>query len=99
LPGRLLRRALSDVDASERTAVLYFHPYEFHRGWLNLSRPAWRRGLRADNLKFTLSRILLHNFCTGLIGQRLKPLLAQFEFMPLGDIYRATREGSIDARG
>jgi polysaccharide deacetylase family protein (PEP-CTERM system associated) len=99
LPGRLLRRALSDADASERTAVLYFHPYEFHRGWLNLSRPAWRRGLRAGNMKLTLSRVLLHNFGTGLIGRRLKPLLTQFKFMPLGDIYRATREGSIDGGG
>ncbi|MDP8949552.1 MAG: polysaccharide deacetylase family protein [Actinomycetota bacterium] len=92
LPGRLLRRALDDIDASKRTAVLYFHPYEFHSGWLNPSWPAWRRSLRASNLKFTLSRILLHNLRTNLIGQRLKPLLTRFRFMPLGDIYRATRE-------
>jgi polysaccharide deacetylase family protein (PEP-CTERM system associated) len=92
LPGSLLRRALDDIDTSGRTAVLYFHPYEFHAGWLNPSWPAWRRSLRASNLKFTLSRILLHNFGTDLIGQRLKPLLARFRFMPLGDIYRATHE-------
>jgi polysaccharide deacetylase family protein (PEP-CTERM system associated) len=101
LPGRLLLRALDDIDASERTAVLYFHPYEFHQGWLNPSWPAWRRSLRASNRKFTLSRILLHNFRTDLIGQRLKPLLARFRFAPLGDIYRATHEigeGSMDAR-
>ncbi len=101
LPGRLLQRALNAIDESGRTAVLYFHPYEFHTGWLSPSRPAWRRSLRASNLKFTLSRILLHNFRTNVIGQRLKPLLAKFEFMPLGDIYRATheiREGSIEGR-
>ena len=101
LPGRLLRRALYDIDAGGRTAVLYFHPYEFHRGWLNPSWPAWRRSLRASNLKFTLSRILLHNFRTNLIGERLKPLLSRFRFMPLGDIYRAThdiREGSVNGR-
>ncbi len=92
LPGRLLRRALDDIDADGRTAVLYFHPYEFHRGWLNPSWPAWRRSLRASNLKFTLSRILLHNFRTEIIGQRLKPLLARFRFVPLGDVYRATHE-------
>jgi polysaccharide deacetylase family protein (PEP-CTERM system associated) len=101
LPGGLLRRALNDIDVSERTAVLYFHPYEFHPGWLNPSWPAWRRSLRAGNLKFTLSRIALHNLRTDVIGQRLEPLLARFEFMPLGYIYRAThetREGSVDGR-
>jgi polysaccharide deacetylase family protein (PEP-CTERM system associated) len=99
LPGSVLLRALTDVDASKRTAVLYFHPYEFYPGWLNPSWPAWRRSLRASNLRFTLSRILLHNFRTQLIGQRLRPLLTRFEFMPLGDIYRAAhevREGSMD---
>ena len=101
LPGRLLQRALNAIDESGRTAVLYFHPYEFHTGWLSPSRPAWRRSLRASNLKFTLSRILLHNFRTNLIGERLKPLLSRFRFMPLGDIYRATheiREGSVNCR-
>ena len=101
LPGRLLLRALEDIDAGGRTAVLYFHPYEFHRGWLNPSWPAWRRSLHASNLKFTLSRILLHNLRTDLIGERLKPLLRRFKFMPLGDIYRATheiREGSLEGR-
>ena len=97
LPSRLLHRALNDIDASNRTAVLYFHPYEFHPGWLNLPRSVWRRSLRANDLKFTLSRILLHNFRTSYIVQCLKPLLARFEFMPLGDIYRATTpERSMD---
>ncbi len=101
LPARLLLRALEDIDAGGRTAVLYFHPYEFHEGWLNPSWPAWRRSLRASNLKFTLSRILLHNFRTNLIAERLKPLLGRFRFVPLGDIYRATheiREGSLEGR-
>src|SRR5215217_4254992 len=38
LPGRLLLRALSDLDEDERIAVLYFHPYEFHTRWLLPSR-------------------------------------------------------------
>ena len=99
LPGSLLRRALDDIDTRGRTAVLYFHPYEFHEGWLNPSWPAWRRSLRASNLKFTLSRILLHNLRTDVIGERLKPLLGRFRFVPLGEIYRATheiREGSLE---
>jgi polysaccharide deacetylase family protein (PEP-CTERM system associated) len=99
LPSNLLHRALNGFDESERTAVLYFHPYEFHTGWLNPSWPAWQRSLRASNLRFTLSRILLHNFRTNLIGQRLKPLLARFRFMPLGDIYRATHEISEGSTG
>lgn len=99
LPGRLLRRALNDIDAEERMAVLYFHPYEFHPGWLNPSWSAWRRSLRTSNLKFTLSRILLHNFRTNLIGQHLKSLLKQFEFVPLGEIYRATARGQRREHG
>ena len=102
LPGPLLLRAFDDIDAGGRTAVLYFHPYEFHRGWLTPSPAAWRRGARASNLKFTLSRILLHNFRTSLIGQRLKPLLTRYRFAPLGEIYRATHEigeGSTNGRG
>jgi polysaccharide deacetylase family protein (PEP-CTERM system associated) len=101
LPGCILRRALDDIDASKRTAVLYFHPYEFHAGWLNPSWPAWRQSFRASNLRFTLSRILVHNLRTNHIARRLKPLLARFRFMPLGDIYRATHEingGSIGGR-
>jgi polysaccharide deacetylase family protein (PEP-CTERM system associated) len=89
LPGGLLLRAMEDMDAGGRTAVFYFHPYEFQPGPLIPSWTAWRRGLSASNLKFTLSRILLHNLCTSLIGRRLKPLLARFEFVPLGVIHRA----------
>ena len=97
LPDRLVYRALNAIDESGLTAVLYFHPYEFHTGWLVPSRLAWQRSLRASNLKFTLSRVFLHNVRTNVIAQRLRPLLARFEFMPLGGVYRATfgsREGS-----
>jgi polysaccharide deacetylase family protein (PEP-CTERM system associated) len=90
LPSALVDRALSAIDEGGRTAVLYFHPNEFHTGWLVPSRLAWR-SLRANNWKFTLSRILLHNLRTNVIGQRLRPLLSRFQFMPLGDLYRATR--------
>jgi polysaccharide deacetylase family protein (PEP-CTERM system associated) len=96
LPERLVYRALNAIDESGLTTVLYFHPYEFHTGWLTPSRLAWQRSLRASNLKFTLSRVFLHNVRTNVIAQRLLPLLTRFEFMPLGDVYRATfgsREG------
>jgi polysaccharide deacetylase family protein (PEP-CTERM system associated) len=94
LPRRVLHRALNDIDISKRTAVLYFHPYEFHHGWLNPSRRAWQRSLRANHLKFTLSRILLHNFRTNLICQRLRSLLVQFKFVPLGDIHHSRQGGA-----
>jgi polysaccharide deacetylase family protein (PEP-CTERM system associated) len=97
LPDHLVYRALNAIDESGLTAVLYFHPYEFHTGWLIPSRLAWQRSLRASNLKFTLSRVFLHNVRTNVIAQRLRPLLARFEFMPLGGVYRAafgSREGS-----
>jgi polysaccharide deacetylase family protein (PEP-CTERM system associated) len=84
LPGVLLRRALTEIDASGRTAVFYFHPYEFHHGWLYLTDLAWRHRLRRAHLIYSL----LHNFCTNLIVLRLKPLLTQFEFTSLGEIYR-----------
>lgn len=89
LPGQLISRALTELDAEECTAVLYFHPYEFHKGGLNPSRETWRRRLPARHLKFALSRILLHNFRTDSIQQCLRPLLTQFTFQPLGEIYRA----------
>jgi polysaccharide deacetylase family protein (PEP-CTERM system associated) len=95
LPDRLVHCAFDAIDESGLTAVLYFHPYEFHDGWLIPPRPAWRGGLRTGNLKFAFSRILLHNFRTGVVGRRLRPLLARFEFKPLGDIYRATHDGDL----
>ncbi len=83
LPRRLLRRAMLDGEAAGRTAVLYFHPYEFSRRRLTLAGLSWRQRLRPAHLKFSV----LHNAGTGLIGRRLRPLLAQFAFGPLGDIY------------
>jgi hypothetical protein len=37
-PRALLDRALADLQAEQVPAVLYFHPYEFHRGFLRLSK-------------------------------------------------------------
>ena len=83
LPRRLLRRALLDGAAAGRTAVLYFHPYEFSRRRLSLAGLSWRQRLRPAHLKFNV----LHNAGTGLIGRRLRSLLAEFAFGRLGDIY------------
>jgi polysaccharide deacetylase family protein (PEP-CTERM system associated) len=89
LPGGLLRRAIADVDAEGRTAVLYVHPYEFHTGWLVLPRSAWRRALSGSDPKIAVSRILLHNFRTGVIAQRLGTITKHFAFAPLGEIHEA----------
>jgi hypothetical protein len=78
---------------------MYFHPYEFHDGWLIPPSPAWRGGLRAGNLKFAFSRVLLHNFRTKVVGRRLRLLLERFEFMPLGEIYRTRHGGLIKEHG
>jgi polysaccharide deacetylase family protein (PEP-CTERM system associated) len=87
LPGFLLARALATIDREGGTAVLYFHPHEFHRG---LIYP--RHFLRLSNRRKTmvvLRHTVLHNLCTGMIVRRLKPILAGRRFTTLGEIYRA----------
>lgn len=83
LPAFVLSRGLADLDSCGRAAVLYFHPYEFHSGWLYLSNLSWSERLNAEYLKF-LQR---HNFLTSRIALRLRPLLEQFTFAPLGQLY------------
>ena len=83
LPTALLRRALRDGEAAGRIAVLYFHPYEFSRRRLSLAGLSWRQRLRPAHLKLSV----LHNAGTGLIGWRLRSLLAEFAFGPLGDTH------------
>jgi polysaccharide deacetylase family protein (PEP-CTERM system associated) len=84
LPSALLRHALAKLDANACTAVLYFHPYEFHQEWLYLNGLAWRHLQKAVNVKYCL----LHNFCTGRIIQQVREFLTCFRFMPLAEIYR-----------
>jgi polysaccharide deacetylase family protein (PEP-CTERM system associated) len=84
LPLPALRCALSQAEAARRPAVLYFHPYEFHRGWLYLSGLSWRERLHAANVRFSL----LHNVGTAAIEARLRALLRGFAFAPLGELYR-----------
>lgn len=84
LPARLLQRAFHDLDEDGATAVLYFHPYEFHRGWLAVKKLSWRQRLRPSTMKYTL----LHNACTRQIAGRLQSLLRRYSFQPLGEIYR-----------
>jgi polysaccharide deacetylase family protein (PEP-CTERM system associated) len=84
MPRRVLRRALEQIERARRPAVLYFHPYEFHRGWLYLSGLSWRQRLNAAHLRFGV----LHNVATGAVSGRLRSLLAEFKFAPLRELYR-----------
>jgi len=84
-PGSVLRRALKDLDGRGQTAVLYFHPYEFHRGWLYSPRLPLSAAVKRDNIKYTI----LHNLGTGLIEKRLRPMLREFTFRPLVQIAAA----------
>jgi polysaccharide deacetylase family protein (PEP-CTERM system associated) len=83
LPGAVLYRALASNDAAGHSSVLYFHPYEFHRGWLYLSGLAWRQRVDPAHLRFAL----LHNLATGAVARRLVALLREFSFAPLGDLH------------
>ncbi len=86
-PRRLLHRAVEQLDRESRSAVLYFHPYEFHRGWLYLSGLAWRQWLDPAHLRFGV----LHNMATAAVSRRLRSLLCHFTFVPLGELYRRYR--------
>ncbi|MBV9281523.1 MAG: polysaccharide deacetylase family protein [Chloroflexi bacterium] len=84
-PASLLKRALGQMDRAGETAVLYFHPYEFHTSWLYLSGLRRRQLFHAAYVKY----LLAHNLGTGRILQRLSVLLNEFEFRPLGELYRS----------
>lgn len=84
LPGGVLRRALADMDANGCPAVLYFHPYEFHRQWLHLSGLRWRDRLTVPNVKYSI----LHNVGTARIARQVRALLARFRFVPLAELCR-----------
>ena len=68
-------------------AVLYFHPYEFYRGFLRLANLGLRGSLQQRHVKY----VVLHNFLTGRISTRLRPLLRRFSWKPLGEIHRSWR--------
>jgi polysaccharide deacetylase family protein (PEP-CTERM system associated) len=84
-PGSVLRRAVRDLDGRGQTAVLYFHPYEFHRGWLHSPGLPPAAVVKRDNIKYTI----LHNLVTGWIEKRLRPILREFAFKPLAEIAAA----------
>jgi polysaccharide deacetylase family protein (PEP-CTERM system associated) len=90
-PAVLLEHALGQMDRVGETAVLYFHPYEFHSSWLYLSNLRRRQRFHAAYVKY----LLAHNVGTRRILQRLSPLLKEFEFRPLGELYRSMAAASV----
>jgi polysaccharide deacetylase family protein (PEP-CTERM system associated) len=83
LPLSLLEAALRDLTAQRRTAVLYFHPYEFYTSKLRLTSISLRTKLTsARYLKYRF----LHNLQTPLILSRLRQLLLRFDFQTLAAI-------------
>ena len=79
LPIALLRRAFKDLERQRHPAVLYFHPYEFHDGLLEV-------GWRKPNPVY-LKYLVLHNLGTPLIAQRLTALLREHHFGTLRRLY------------
>jgi polysaccharide deacetylase family protein (PEP-CTERM system associated) len=92
LPQPVLRRALRQREVAGHNAVLYVHPYEFHRGWLYLSGLSWRQRLHPAHVRFGL----LHNVATSAVTRRVRSLLAEFKFVPLEALYRHYT-GELDA--
>lgn len=84
LPRRALRNALGESDRAGRAAVLYFHPYEFHRGLLWTPQISVRQRLARTQVQFSI----LHNFRTGAVAAHLRELLREFAFAPLGEVLR-----------
>lgn len=83
LPPILLRRVLADFESSGYAGVFYFHPYEFHCGWLYLSGLSWRHRLQLVHMKYTM----MHNIFTRHIQERLRLILTKYHFLPLEEVY------------
>ena len=95
LPQSVLRAAVQQAEQSQQHAVLYFHPYEFHRGWLYLGGLTWRQRVHPANVRFGA----LHNVATRSVGARLRALLAEFKFVPLEELHRQLLGGANDPAG
>lgn len=82
-PRWVLRSALEAIDKEGLSAVLYFHPYEFHDGWLSLPGLGLRSALHQGYLK----AVLLHNFKTSAIVSHLRALVGPYRWARLQDLY------------
>lgn len=88
LPLALLEAAMRDLTSQGRTAVLYFHPYEFYGSTLRLTSIGLRTKL--SSLRYLKYRFL-HNLQTPLILRRLQQLLRRFDFQPLAAISKSLK--------
>jgi len=80
-PVALLRRAINDLEQQHHPAVVYFHPYEFHDGWLHVG---WRKPK-----PIYLKCLVKYNIATSLIGRRLSVLLNEHRFGPVGRLFES----------
>lgn len=80
LPYAVTRGAISDVNATGRAAIVYFHPYEFSRCLLvpRLASPMWYiTGARY---------VVFHNVNRRANRTRFARLLRDFHFGPIADV-------------
>jgi polysaccharide deacetylase family protein (PEP-CTERM system associated) len=83
LPGRFLKRVVTDLDTDGHTATFYLHPYEFHHGLLHLSGLTWHDRRQTAYVRHTV----LHNLCSRALRERWGSLLAEHRFVPIGEIH------------
>lgn len=80
MPYALTRAAIARVNRQSRSAVIYFHPYEFAAEPLRLPLSAWARYVKSA--RYTC----LHNINRGANRRRFIRLLREFRFGPIAEI-------------
>jgi polysaccharide deacetylase family protein (PEP-CTERM system associated) len=79
-PYSITRAAMRSVNREGRSAVVYFHPYEFSRSWLVPRLESARSYLTGGRY------LLFHNFNRGVNRRRFERLLTDFSFAPAAEI-------------
>jgi polysaccharide deacetylase family protein (PEP-CTERM system associated) len=80
LPYAITRAAIEDVNAAGRSAIVYFHPYEFSRAALVPRLSSFGRYVSGARY------VVFHNMNRGRNRQRFLRLLADFRFVPIADL-------------
>jgi polysaccharide deacetylase family protein (PEP-CTERM system associated) len=80
LPYRITRGAIETVNAAGRSAIIYFHPYEFSQ-----TRLVPRRALTSRYLSGARF-VLFHNLNRRRNRRRFLRMLADFRFQPIADL-------------
>jgi polysaccharide deacetylase family protein (PEP-CTERM system associated) len=80
LPYAVTRRAIEQVNAAGRAAIVYFHPYEFSRAVLVPRLTSIGRYLSGGRY------VVFHNVNRGTNRRRFLRLLSDFRFAPVADL-------------